>query len=156
MKHTIPVRVYYEDTDAGGVVYHANYLNFAERGRTEFLRHTGFENKRLHDETGMIFVVRHIDIHYMKPAFLDDVLMLSTAVGEIRNTSFIMKQSITRPDNNGQHDQNHDRNPARTDLSKDELICEMQVVIVCVDAKTYKPARLPEHIKKAFENHTEE
>lgn len=155
MYYTIPVRVYYEDTDAGGVVYHASYLNFAERGRTEFLRHTGFENTKLHENEDLIFVVRHIDIHYLKPAFLDDMLQVSTSVGQIRNSSFMMRQCVTRPYNREQENENHDRTSSRADMSKDELICEMQVVIVCVGAKTYKPVRLPENIKKAFGNYTE-
>ena len=91
--HSIDIRVYYENTDAGGVVYHANYLNFGERGRTEFLRYLGHENNELEKEFGTIFVVRHIEIDYHKPAFLDDLLRLDTSIDSIKNTSFVMRQN---------------------------------------------------------------
>lgn len=70
----LPVRAYYEDTDAGGVVYYANYLKFAERARTEMLRHLGIENPDMQDRHGIAFVVRHIDVEYLNPARLDDLL----------------------------------------------------------------------------------
>lgn len=136
MKHTLPIRVYYEDTDAGGVVYHANYLKFAERGRTEFLRAAGFENNALSAEEGVIFVVRHIDINYLKPAFLDDALDMITTIQTMKNSSFTMHQRVTRPD-------------------KNEMICDMHVVLVCVDTKDYKPVRLPEKVKGAFAGYLE-
>ncbi len=132
--HTTDIRIYYEDTDAGGVVYHANYLKFAERGRTEFLRATGFENSVLHEEQNIIFVVRHIDINYFKTAHLDDMLKLETTITDLKNTSFIMHQRV---------------------LKDDEIITDMHVVLVCVDTKNYKPVRLPENIKEAFQTYTE-
>ncbi len=134
MKHTIDVSVYYEDTDAGGIVYHANYLKFAERGRTEFLRHTGFQNSDVHNTVGVMFVVRHIDIDYLKPAMLDDFLKLDTTISELKNSSFIMHQSVRRGD---------------------EVIADMKVVLVCVGTDTYKPARLPQEIKDAFQDYVE-
>lgn len=70
----LPVRAYYEDTDAGGVVYYANYLKFAERARTEMLRQLGIENPDMQDRHGIAFVVRHIDVEYLNPARLDDLL----------------------------------------------------------------------------------
>lgn len=70
--HDFPVRVYYDDTDAGGVVYHANYLKFCERARTEYLRNLGFENSGIRQETGTIIVVKKIEAEYLKPARLDD------------------------------------------------------------------------------------
>lgn len=134
MKHSIDIRVYYEDTDAGGIVYHANYLNFAERGRTEFLRHTGFQNQILHAERNILFVVRHIDINYLKPALLDDQLRLETTICELKNTSFTMHQCAYRGD---------------------ELLTDMRVVLVCVDAEKIVPVRLPEDVKGAFQNFCE-
>ncbi len=132
--HSMDIRVYYENTDAGGVVYHANYLNFGERGRTEFLRHLGHENNELEREFGIIFVVRHIEIDYHKPAFLDDLLRLDTSIDSIKNTSFIMRQSL---------------------FNKDEMIADMKVALVCVNTNTIKPMRLPEAVKGEFEKYIE-
>lgn len=134
MKHSIDIRVYYEDTDAGGIVYHANYLKFAERGRTEFLRHTGFDNIEISKIHSAIFVVRHIDINYLKPALLDDLLQLETTICELKNTSFIMHQRTVKGD---------------------QVIADMRVVLVCVDTNSYKPVRLPENVKEAFKCYLE-
>jgi len=130
MKHTIDIRIYYEDTDAGGVVYHANHLKFAERGRTECLRDLGHQNSDLENEFGILFVVKHIDIEYHKPAFLDDALTLTTTIESMKNTSFIMHQAVYRGD---------------------ELIVDMHVALVCVDTNTIKPVRLPDTVRKEFE-----
>ena len=138
MKHSINIRVYYEDTDAGGIVYHANPLKFAERGRTEFLRHVGYENRTLEMELGVIFVVRRIEIDYLTPSFLDDSLVLESTIKELKNTSFIMHQRLVRP------------HPGRQ-----EIIADLNVVLVCVDTKTYKPTRLPENVKGAFQAYQE-
>ena len=134
MKHSIDIRVYYEDTDAGGVVYHANYLCFAERGRTEFLRQTGFENRSLSENEGVIFVVRHIGVDYLKTAHLDDFLQLETTISELKNSSFVMHQCVVKDG---------------------EIITDMRVVLVCVDSKTYQPVRLPENVKEAFQAYQE-
>src|SRR5687768_16100758 len=98
MNFEIPVRVYYEDTDAGGVVFYANYLRFAERGRTEALRSLGFENKSLSDNEGILFVVRRVEADYLAPARLDDMLTIRTRVAEVRNASFTMSQTVVRGD----------------------------------------------------------
>lgn len=135
--HSLDIRIYYEDTDAGGVVYHASYLNFAERGRTEFLRSLGHENAQLEKDEGILFVVKHIDIEYHKPAFLDDLLRLDTSIESIKNTSFIMRQTTYCP--------------ARAN----EKISEMRVAIVTVDTKSIKPVRLPEKIKTEFQSFIE-
>ncbi len=134
MKHSKNIRIYYEDTDAGGVVYHANYLNFAERARTEFLRDIGFENSDLHENEGVIFVVRHIEIDYLKTAHLDDLLQVRTTITKLKNSSFIMHQPI---------------------FKNDILIADMRVVLVCVDVDGYKPARLPNNVKEAFKSFVE-
>ncbi len=127
--HNIDLRVYYEDTDAGGIVFYANYLRFAERGRTEYLRNLGFENKSLMDTQGVIFVVRKVTADYLAPAYLDDMLRLETAVTELKNASFTMRQSLFR---------------------HNELIFCVDVILVCVD-RAGKPVRLPDGLRAAME-----
>lgn len=135
MNHSIPIRVYYEDTDAGGVVYHASFLKYGERGRTEFLRSLQFENKKLHENEGILFVVRRIEADYLAPARLDDHLTLKTQVKSVKNTSMIMAQSVYNQEN---------------------LVFKMDVTLVCVDAETFRPTRFPDEIKTAFEKYGEE
>lgn len=124
--HDINIRVYYEDTDAGGVVFYANYLKFAERGRTEFLRAINVENRSVLMEHGLLFVVRKLTADYKAPAFLDDMLTLTTSVERIGGASMDMKQVITK---NGQ------------------VTFEMDVTLVCVDTNT-KPKKWPDFIKE--------
>jgi acyl-CoA thioester hydrolase len=128
-KHKVDYRVYYEDTDAGGVVYHARYLHFAERGRTELLRSLGYENQKLRDTQGVVFVVRNMDIHFIKPAQLDDMLTVETVVSDIKNSSFVMNQHIIRGE---------------------VLIADINVLLVCVNVENFKPVRMPDNIKNAF------
>lgn len=130
MIHEMDIRIYYEDTDAGGIVYNANYLKFAERGRTEFLRETGFESSTLHKKTGAIFVVRHVEIDYLKPAHLDDVVTLKTSIEELKNSSFVMRQRV---------------------FKGDDLLTNMRVVLVCVAVENYQPVRIPAGVKAAFQ-----
>ncbi len=127
--HNFDIRVYYEDTDAGGIVFYANYLRFAERGRTEYLRDLGYENKSLMDKQGVIFVVRKVEADYLTPAYLDDMLRMETSVIELKNASFKMKQSLFR---------------------HNELIFSVDVILVCVDL-TGKPVRLPDELRTAME-----
>ncbi len=127
--HITSIRVYYEDTDAIGVVFYANYLKFAERGRTEFLRHLGFENHVFMSERGIAFVVRYLQADYFKPAHLDDALELHTHLIQQKNTSLVMKQSLFRGE---------------------EPIFSMDITLVCIDVKTQRPKRLPEDLKAAF------
>lgn len=127
--HNIDIRVYYEDTDAGGIVFYANYLRFAERGRTEYLRDLGYENKSLMDKQGVIFVVRKVEADYLIPAYLDDMLRMETSVIELKNASFKMKQSLFR---------------------HNELIFSVDVILVCVDLAG-KPVRLPDELRTAME-----
>ena len=93
--HTITFRVYYEDTDAGGVVYHANYLKFAERARTEWLRTFGFEQSKLMEECEIFFPVYHLEINFNAPAQLDDLLTIHTRLLEFKKASMKMEQLIT-------------------------------------------------------------
>lgn len=132
--HILPIRVYYEDTDAGGVVYHANYLKFAERGRTEFLRTLGYQNSDLEKNLGILFVVRHIDIEYLKPGRLDDALELHTSILDLKNSSFVMKQSVFRGK---------------------EMIADLKVAIVCVDRNVFRPVRIPADVLEGFQTYRE-
>lgn len=115
-------RVYYEDTDAGGVVYHARYLGFFERGRTEFFRDRGLSVQQLQEE-GRIFPVVRMEIDFRYPGRLDDLVRVETAISAVGKTSFTMQQRLLRA---------HD----------DKLLAEAKVTLVCVD-KEIKPKRLP-------------
>ncbi len=125
---SIEARVYYEDTDAGGIVYYANYLKFCERGRTELLRFVGFENKSLMDREGLVFVVRRVEADYLSPAYLDDVLTIKTEITEIGNASFSMRQTILR---------------------ESTTLFDMTVLLVCVNRQG-RPARLPADLRSAL------
>lgn len=134
MPHTIPIRIYYEDTDAGGIAYHASFIRFCERGRSEYLRHLGYTNSALTKELGTFFVARHLEADYYKPALLDDLLQLETAVCDMRNSSFVMHQAFTKQFETGW-----------------EKICELKVTLVCVRAHDIKPVRIPDSLRKDFE-----
>ncbi len=92
--HTLPVRVYYEDTDFSGVVYHASYLRYLERGRTEFIRSLGVDQARLFRETGFSFVVRRMTIDWVKPALMDDELVVETAPAALKGASMMLAQRV--------------------------------------------------------------
>lgn len=96
MAHSMPLRVYYEDTDAAGIVYYANYLKFAERGRTEMMRAFGFAHSTIREETGIIFTVRRLSADYRMPARLDDALSVDTRVVEIGAATLLLDQRIRR------------------------------------------------------------
>ncbi len=142
MPHAMDIRVYYEDTDAGGIVYYANYLKFCERGRTELLRSAGFENKPLMERMGFIFVVRHLEADYLKPCYLDDIVRLETTVSAVKKASFEMKQTLFRR-NGGVKD-----GDAKDD-GADERIFEMTVMLVCVGTNG-KPVRLTDDLREAL------
>ena len=131
--HQITPRVYYEDTDAGGIVYHANYLKFAERGRTELLRAAGYDHQSLLKEVGLLFIVRKMEIDYQAPARLDDILTVKTSIKEIKNASFIMNQSI---------------------FCHEVLVCSLVVTLVCV-TNDIKPIRMPDSMRASFDKFTE-
>lgn len=122
------IKVYYEDTDAGGVVYYANYLKFFERARTEALFTIGFNNKKIKEDYGALIVVKSCNIEYKKPSYLEDELKIRSFVKSVTKTSFVMFQFITRDD---------------------ELIVEAKVHLVFVD-KDGKPMKIPEVIFKDF------
>jgi acyl-CoA thioester hydrolase len=92
------VRVYYEDTDFSGRVYHASYLRFLERGRTEWLRRRGFAHRDLAENSAVVFVVRSLQIEFLAPGVMDDLLVVETSAGAVRGASIDFKQRITRSD----------------------------------------------------------
>ena len=132
-----PLRVYYEDTDAGGVVFYVNYLKFFERARTEWLRAKGYSQQQLVNDKGLIFVVKAASVDYMAPARLDDELRVSVAIKELRNASLTLTQQVWRV---GQL------------VDQPQLLATGQVTIVCVNAETIRPQPIPaemvEQIKK--------
>ncbi len=120
-----PVRVYYEDTDSGGVVYHANYLKFMERARTEWLRALGFEQDTLKNEQGIIFAVRAISVDFRKPARFNQLLEVSAKVIQHGKASLSFEQHIRH---------------------NNELLCSGQVRLACLDAATLKAHPIPRHL----------
>lgn len=129
--HRLSLRVYYEDTDAGGIVYHARYLHFMERGRTEWLRALGFEQDRLRAELGVVFAVRRMDIAFLRSARLDDLLRVETAFGSCGRASLEFAQRVVRADD-------------------ETLCCRADVNIACVDLARRRPTRVPEDIMTAI------
>ena len=136
-----PVRVYYEDTDSGGVVYYANYLKFMERARTELLRSLGFQQDQLQQELGVIFAVRSADIQYIKPARFNDELNVITSIASLRKASILFKQTV------------HLASSLHDDASE-TVLAEADIKIACLKAGTFKPKGVPvsikEKIKKEF------
>ena len=124
------VRVYFEDTDSGGVVYHANYLKFMERARTEWIRNFGLNQTKLKQEDKVMFVVRKIDIQYKIPARFNDELIVQTNCIRATNYSLMLKQNILRDK---------------------EIITEGKVEIVCISADFFKPVRIPKIAKQLME-----
>lgn len=129
MAFTHPIRVYWEDTDAGGIVFYANYLKFFERARTEWLRHLGVEQQKLRDEAGGMFVVTHADIRYLLPARLDDMLEVTASLATAGRASITIEQKAFLK-------------PVSSE-SAPQLLCEGSVRIGWVDAATMRPSRLP-------------
>lgn len=133
---TWPVRIYWEDTDAGGIVYYANYLRYFERARTEWLRHAGLvqSNLRLSDQ-GM-FVVSHVDLHYLHPARLDDLLQVSVSPIEMGGASLRMSQEAWR------------LNPQTQE--PEQLLVQGQVRAAWVSSSSLKPAKIPASLRQAL------
>ena len=117
------VRVYYEDTDAGGIVYYGNYLKFMERARTEWLRSRGIDVARLADTDRLMYTVRAITLDFLQPARLSDNLDVSVAVGRMRKVSMELEQAVVRAG---------------------DVLCTGQVRLACVDVDTLKPRAMPE------------
>jgi acyl-CoA thioester hydrolase len=122
-----PVRVYYEDTDAGGVVYHAKYLNFMERSRTEWLRACGLEQDVLRDQFGVIFAVNNLSISYLRPARFNDALLATSSLIESRGARLRLHQQVIRQAGNA-------------------LLADAEVQVVCLDAERFRPLAVPSEI----------
>ena len=120
---SLPIRVYFQDTDAGGVVYHASYVNFMERARTEWLRTHGYSNAGLMKEFGSVFVVRSLKLDYFKPALLDDLLEVTAQIKDIGRSRISLLQSVCR---------------------NDEVLTEAEIHLVYVSLESFKPVRIPE------------
>ena len=128
--HQYNLRIYYEDTDAQGVVYYANYLKFFERARTEFLRIAGYEQQALMEE-GAIFVVRHLDITLLKPARLDDEITIRSTLVKLGKITFDFQQEAFRGD---------------------MLLCSGKVRCGCIDAEKFTPYALPQKLYSGMKN----
>ena len=133
---SIPVRIYYEDTDAGGVVYYANYLKFLERCRTEWLRVIGHEQADLLREPGIAFVVRSVALDYLKPARLDDLLTVSLEVERMTRSQIFFAQHVRR---------------AMPDGAGEEELLSGRVQIVCVNAAKMKITSIPVELRTQLE-----
>ena len=127
-QHTYPVRVYYEDTDAGGVVYHSNYLQFAERARTEMLRASGVDHITLFRVNGLLFAVRSCEVEFIKPAHLDNLLEIRSRCFKITGASIWLKQLIQY---------------------SGETLVDLKLRLVCLKSDG-RPGRLPRALRSAF------
>jgi acyl-CoA thioester hydrolase len=126
---SLPVRVYFQDTDAGGVVYHASYVNFMERARTEWLRTFGYSNAGLMQKLGVVFMVRSLKLDYLKPALLDDLLHVSAQIKEMGRSRVTLLQTVSRGD---------------------EVLTEGEVHLVCVQLATFKPTAVPDVLRNQW------
>ncbi len=134
---TWPVRVYWEDTDAGGIVFYANYLKFFERARTEWLRHLGLGQQALRDEVGGMFVVSETQVQYHRPARLDDLLLVTARVREAGRASLTIEQrALLQPPLAGE---------------APLLLCEGTIRIGWVDAQSLRPQRIPVQVQSALQ-----
>lgn len=127
-----PLRVFIEDTDAGGIVYYVNYLKFMERARTEYLRSLGFGREAIFNES-VVFVVKQVDVDYKLPARLDDELEATAKVIEKSGASIVFEQQILKKTPEG-----------------NELLCIASVKIACVDRQSLKPKRIPKMMREAL------
>jgi acyl-CoA thioester hydrolase len=125
---SFPIRIYYEDTDAGGVVYYANYLKFAERARTEWLRHLGFDQTAIRAETRCLIVVKRVEADYKAPAFLDDALCVECALQSLDKVRMTMHQRVLRGT---------------------QLLVDIRVELVCVNS-AIRPTPWPTAMAAAF------
>jgi acyl-CoA thioester hydrolase len=130
--HQCAVRIYYEDTDSGGIVYYANYLKFLERGRTEFIRALGVNQSQLLADTGLAFAVRAVTADYLKPARLDDMVAVETAVAALGRAQVTFAQSIRRGS---------------------DLLLTATVRVACLDLARGKPAAMPRDLHEKLKTH---
>ena len=137
-----PVRVYYEDTDSGGVVYYANYLKFMERARTELLRSIGYEQDQLQQELGILFAVHNANIQYIKPARFNDELKVLTSITSLGRASIQFKQSIMLASSN------HLESSRHADVGNSVLLSDAEIKIACLNAEKFTPQSIPASIKE--------
>ena len=128
---SLPIRIYFEDTDSGGVVYHSNYLKFMERARTEWLRDIGIDQRHLKQDHQIMFVVHRIDIQYKFPARFNDDLIVKSEIKDIGSSKIEFRQMIYR---------------------NDEMLIDASVDIACIDSEKFKPVRIPPTIKQTMES----
>ena len=128
---SLPVRIYFEDTDSGGVVYHSNYLKFLERARTEWLRNLGIDQRYLKNIEHIMFVVHRINIQYKLPARFNDDLIVKSELVDIGSSKVIFKQMIYR---------DH------------EMLIDATVDVACIDSEKFKPVPIPKTIKHSMES----
>ena len=129
MTHRFPIRVYYEDTDLGQIVYYANYLKFIERGRSEWLRAAGVDQQRLLDEAHLAFVVRRVEADYLSPARFDDQLEVVTTLEQASGPRVTVLQAVERDG---------------------KVLFQARVTVICVDLRTMRPHRLPPAVQAAL------
>ena len=125
----LPVRVYYQDTDAGGVVFHAQYLAFMERARTELLDAAGIDLARFSEKHGVLVLVHHISVTYHRPALLNELLIVSAEVAKMGRASWVFRQTVERGA---------------------ELLVEADVTLALVDRRSMRPTRMPEELEQAL------
>ena len=128
--YSFPVRVYFENTDAGGVVYHAEYFKFLERARTEWLRHLGFDHQALARDHRLVLVVTAIAIDFLRPARLDDTLAVSVRLESLGKVRCVFLQEIRRDD---------------------EVLVTARVTVACVTGENFKPVEIPDALRKKME-----
>lgn len=126
----LDIRVYYEDTDAGGIVYYANYLKFFERARTEWLRNLGVNQSDVAEQNQRLFVVKKVEIQYLKPARLDDLISVRSRITQLGSATIHFEQGALRGG---------------------ELLCQSTIQIVCVDATTLRPSKLDSDLRTLLE-----
>jgi len=127
-----PIRVYYEDTDAGGVVYYANYLKFFERARSEWLNHLGIDQPKLLAEN-IVFVVKNANVDFASPAKLNDELEVVTRIIEMRGVSLVFQQQLFRRDD------------------RHKVLCEGTIKVACLKLESFTPCRIPAAVKEEFQ-----
>jgi acyl-CoA thioester hydrolase len=127
---SLALRVYYQDTDSGGVVFHGNYLNFFERARTEWLRHLGFDVRELEARDGVLFIVRELRVNYLRPAQVDDLLTVTAEIAHLGRAQFTLAQHVWRGE---------------------DMLVQGTVNLACVTADGLKPARVPQRVHAALE-----
>ncbi|MBC9247988.1 tol-pal system-associated acyl-CoA thioesterase [Paracoccus sp. 11-3] len=128
MTHTLPLRVYYEDTDLAGIVYYANYLKFIERGRSEWLRALGIDQRAMKEQDGQVFAVRRVEADYLRPAKFDDLLNVTTELAQATPARIVLDQAVKRGS---------------------DTLFTARVTIVCLDANG-RPTRIPTIVAQAI------